>query len=507
MNKMNGKQIISYLSANDVPFSKGFIRAENDGCISEYNQLFQEGYEKIAEYVRFGMNNGFSTELKDGIEEVTKVIVAICGEKNTKGKAKLAKQLIDINAKMREEVLQNDNAAGKNNIAHAVLHHIEIYDNALNALIKKPETPRKEVLESASKKLAQVRSAVESTVDVCSTQALTFAQKVVESLDVWGKTVSENMHSESANGTLDTALADATAWAKKETGVVVVKGLFTRKSNLAQDLSSLKFKNAAIAEYVVAPDSIEKVRMFRENLEIFKKNIVEGRFNTEEDEVALEKQREKRAKLVKELDQNDIDYDNGLIDAETYNANGEDLEFEIGECDEEIKILRKQIAVMTARSRSYRKVIRKVEMLNRVIIGFQDDPKTLNYIVENIDFSMINNVLRGFASDEEILHVTELTLVTGELNRIAQEKLKDILEAFEKQEARLSDAEPMQQKNNYEESLRKAAEANRLAEERRARRRALREGGQPQPLQPVEGEQEVQKKSPVHSFADIVDDN
>ncbi len=495
---MKTQKLIAYLSANAIPFNKAFIRAENEGCISEYSQIFSDAYVQIEKYLRYGLNNGFTPALKEMIGEVIKIVVTICGERTIKNKTKINKQLIDIDAMMRDQMEARDNAEGEGNIANAVLQSVESYERSLGTLLGKEETPRKNVLKTSRQKLATLREIISSDVaDVCSTEALAFAEKILSNLRLWGERVATNMHDESVNTLLDNALAEASAWASKEKGVVVNKSLFGTRSNLAKDISSVKFKKDAMSEISEGAVSLNKVTMFRENLAGFKKSILEGRYSTQEDEESLSKQRAKRAELVKDLEQCDIDFDNGIIDEDTYNMNCDDLEYEIKECDKEIVFLRKQIQTMVARSRAYKQVIRKVELLNRVIFGFQDDPQTLNYVVGNIDFTKVNNVLRGFGSEEEIMHVTEIAFVTNELDAIAQSKLNDILTSFERQEQK-EEVDPIEQEK--EKAEREAA--------RRARRMA-RMGGepQPQPAEPVKAEPEKVRSSPVQSFAGIIDDN
>ncbi len=495
---MKTQKLISYLSANAIPFPRDFIRAENKGCISEYSQIFTGAYEQIERYLRYGLNNGFTPSLKEKIGEVIKIVVDICEEKTIKNKAKINKQLVEIDAMMKEQMDARDNAAGEGNIANAVLETVESYERSLATLLGKEETPRKNVLKTSRQKLATLREIISSdVVDVCSSEALAFGERILSNIRLWGEQVATKMHDENVNTLLDNAIAEASAWASKEKGVIVNKSLFGTKSNLAKDVSSVKFKKDAMSEISEGAVSLNKVTIFRENLAGFKKSILEGRYGTQEDEESLAQQRAKRAELVKDLEQCDIDFDNGVIDEDTYNMNCDDLEYEIKECDKEIVFLRKQIQTMVARSRAYKQVIRKVELLNRVIFGFQDDPQTLNYVVGNIDFTKVNNVLRGFGSEEEIMHVSEIAFVTNELDTIAQSKLNDILTSFERQEQK-EEVDPIEQEK--EKAEREAA--------RRARRMA-RMGGEPQP-QPAEAVKEEPAKartSPIQGFAGIIDDN
>ena len=75
---MKTAQIMEILTANGVKCEEKFKYLKEEGYASDACQkLSEELVEKIEEYTRYGVNNGFSGDMKGVIEELVKTAVSM----------------------------------------------------------------------------------------------------------------------------------------------------------------------------------------------------------------------------------------------------------------------------------------------------------------------------------------------------------------------------------------------------------------------------------------------
>ncbi len=505
---MDNEQLIAYLNANNVEYNKAFPRAKNEGCISEYKPLFDKAYKKLEEYVLFGVNNGFSNDLREAINDITDTVIEIGKQSSMKKHDKIEKKFDEVYGKMDKDIAKK--ADNRPNIVDKVLIFIDNYQNSLTTMLNAPETPRKEILELSNVKLTELRKILTEVGDVSSTTALEFATKIVEDLKKWGAVIASNMYVSTTPTMLDQSISEATAWKNTLTGIKT--NLFGKPKNLAKDLSALNFTEDNFSSIGEGEIAKEMVTVFRANLETFRNSLTKERFSTEEESEEIKAKQEELKKLRAEQDQCDQDFDNGVIDASTYNSMMDDIEFNIGELNAEIADLKKYKTRVNKQSQGFKKVLRKVITLARIIKSFEHTPRMLTYILSKIDFTKVNNVLTGIATDEDINHLLNISFVVQNVDEITQKTIQEIVDRAEEQ-----DLEFEKINDELYSSSRVSTETQRVSEdeerakamERRNRRRnpALSAEPTPNPTPNANINPTPQANPTPNNFDDIAGDN
>ncbi len=494
---MNTQQILDYLKANDLGYNAGFARAETEGCIEECQDIFDSAYDKLEGYVLFGLNNGFTKGLKEGIESVTTFIVEVCGAKNGKGLAKLSKKLEEIDSTVARE-MKNDNRNTDHNMVNKIVKYVDEYLSALEVKLGDSRVLRKDVLEMAKVKLQTLRECLEKVCDQCSLDAQAKAEKILPKLKKWAEDAANNMCSRESNALIDDALSVAMEWEACKTGVKL-QGLFKKSWTISQNYESLNFVDDRFTILDEGQTAQEKIDMFRANLKNVEK-IKRESFSTEEDETELASLKADKKMYEENLNQNDIDYDNGIVSEEDYISNYEEYKGEISELTKAITEKTKIISLTKKKFSTYNKAIRRLTWLDRVIRSLSDDPRTLLLIVNKIDFTKINNVLSGYASAEDIDHVLGLRKTVTLVEQYAQERMKLLLNEFDAMEAE-------ENKLDEEETV-VVEDPNRISEAKKRAEEIRRSRMKNKPIQTETSQTEqAEEANKMENFGDILDEN
>ncbi len=436
---MNTSTILEYLKANHVDFNKDFERVETEGFIAEYNETVKSALDKLTKYVTFGVNNGFSDELNQGIKETTDVVVKICKEKNTRNKNKFNDTLSRVETNLAKKTMKNDNADG-DNVLQKILVYVKNYARAISAIKETDDAVRPAVLEEITNKLSDIEYALDDVVDASSTKALEHAKKILSLLNKMRYDVSNNVHDERTYSLLDEALEEADAWAKERVGVIIKKSLFKTKSNVATDTSILDYKPNQLTTILEGKDASKTLSLIRENIDNYKK-IIEKRFS-------FQHEQEEMNRIQAEIDKLNLDitdllkkYQNGEMAPAIFTAMVKGKQSLVKEFESQLVYKNKEVTQKSSRYSLNYKVYLKLNKTIEVIENFADEPAILNYLVKQIDVASLSRVMNGAGNEQDIERILNINFLSDSVSTKTQERLKDFLKMQDEQEKYLEEQE------------------------------------------------------------------
>lgn len=429
---MKTSKIVEYLKANHVDFNKDFERVETEGFIAEYDETVNSALEKLSKYIAFGVNNGFSEELNQGIKETTDVVVKICREKNTRNKNKFNDTLSRVETNLAKKAMKNDNSNG-DNILQKILVYIKNYERAISVIKESNEAVRPVVLEEIVEKLSYLEYGLDDVVDASSEKALEHAKKILSLLNKMRYDVSNNVHDERTYSYLDEALEEADAWAKERVGVIIKKSLFKTKSNVATDTSALDYKENQLTTILAGKDSSKTLSLIRENIDNYKE-IIEKRFS-------FQHEQEEMNRIQAEIDKLNVDltdllkkYQNGEMAPAIFTAMVKGKQSLIKEYESQLVYKNKEIGQKSSRYSLNYKVYLKLNRTIEVIENFSDEPAILNYLVKQIDVASLSRVMNGAGNEQDIERILNINFLSDSVSAKTQERLKDFLKMQEEQD-------------------------------------------------------------------------
>ncbi len=496
---MNSEQIIKILQANGISYAKEFKWAEGNGCISEYDETFAMAYACMQEYITYGMNNGFSDKTKEAINTLTKIIVEIGKEKDVKNRAKIVRKIEDVGATVRDEMDKNDNAKGQCNVLNPIMEYIDAYTLSLQVRIDE-ETDGDDlaVLQAARDKFSKLQTVLGTVVDVCSTEALEYAKKILECLKAWGEIVAHGVPGEKNNDLLDNAIRYAEEWAKKTKGVS--KGRWG-KSNLATDISSISYKRDDMAVIADGSKALEKLQSFQRNLRKRKEKLA-AEFDATKDRDEAAKLATEAAGYEAEMRQTLIANQNGLIASTAAAAKMKELNAKREGC-----LKRKERYERNAEEKS-RKLnlqydsLAVLEDLSEDIERKKNNPKVIEYLVSQIDFTKVHNILSGCASPADIQHVVGVRTKLARFDDAEDAVYRNLTGELDKQEAEREKARLAAEEHEQRERIGMSEDEANAEMEKWAQ---MLNGTSPNP-QPIVQPND-QNPNPLGNLGDILDEN
>lgn len=493
---MNISTILEFLKANHVDFNKDFERVENESFISEYSETVNSAVNKLTKYVKFGINNGFSEDLNQGIKETTDLIVKISKEKNTKNYAKINDSLSRIESDLSKKTMKKDNSTG-DNVLSKMLVYVNKYSLAISALQKTKDAVRPAVLEELSDKLDDLKEQLNDAVDVTSTNALEHAKNILSLLNQMRDAVSNNIHDERTYTLLDKAIEEANAWANERVGVVIKKSLFKTKSNIATDTSVLNYKQNSLTTILEGQDAYKTLSLIRENINNYK-SIIDKRFSFAEEQAEMDATQSEIDKANLEITNLLKKYQNGEIAPAIFTAMVKAKQSEIKNLNEQLLQKQQVVKEKVSRHNLNYKVYYKLNNTIRVIENFSDEPAVLNYLVSQINVSSLTRVMNGTGNEQDIASILNIKFVTDSVNAKTQERLKNFINSMEEQEEYL--ARTLTETEEEEETI-----SNENAEKEEADRLVAQLlGKQPLTVQKPTNEPLNTTQEPLH---DIKDEN
>ncbi len=413
---MNIENLIKCMSANDVDYDKNFVNAEKEGCISNYQELFNKLLSDIESSLRFGVNNGFSGDLKDGISRLTKITVKICNEKNGKKVNKFTAERDKIQ-KECEKIMKKSNSV---DIKGEVLKYVDAYIQGTETVfdLENAES-RKPILQSGIEKLQEIKLALNDVVDVSTSSALDSAKNVIAQLKVWAKAVTIEMHNSEVLSYLDKALALVKKWSEIRTGVK--KGLFGR-DNSVKNIDEIAFNAQKEDLYQIAKSRkvMEQINNFAENLEMFKKDIASGKYSAEEDKTELKEIIEKIKQLKSDKENAISKYKNGEIDKDELYDICINIDAELKDLESDEKFMRNNISSNKGDERLQKRVLAILERVNRAILSHKREPVIITHFGTLIDFESLYRIMHGIATERDMQNVFTVNDALDRLDEMAR---------------------------------------------------------------------------------------
>ncbi len=458
---MKTAKITEILTANGVKCEEKFKYIKEEGYASDACQkLSEEIVEKIETYTRYGVNNGFSGDIKESIEELCKTAVFMSDPKADKKLEKIKKEV--------GKTLSFTDGLLKENKQMSILGEVKKYTSSCVKGASVMQTvdmanSRNAILQDGIDKFEQLDKILGDVVDDSSVQAAFYANDIINKIVLWRNEVSIHMHSSATNSYIDEAINLANQWQQLKSAVV--KGGLFKKSNKAKEENIRKFEKDDFQFIAESSEVLGKVNIFVENLKDYKNSIINDRYGTEEEEATVASL-EAQIKTLKEEKQQAVEkFKQGQISEDECYDDCVDIDDKITDINKELEINRAQIQKSKRAKRAYGKVIKKLEYLNKTILGFKNDPIMLCVLGGAIDYDKVTRVMQGRATDEEIAYVIELNLYNLKVERRIQDKLNAFLDSMEKIE------EQFEQSYLEDERVenQKQSQANKIRDEKKAK--------------------------------------
>lgn len=456
---MKTAQIMEILTANGIKCEEKFKYLKEEGYASDACQkLSEELVEKIEEYTRYGINNGFSGDMKGVIEELVKTAVSMgdlkADKKLEKTKKETGKTLNFADGLLKENKYMS--------IIGEVKKYTETCIKGAGEMQRVDLTnSRNVILQEGINKFAELDKILEDVVDDSSVKAAFYANDIINKIVLWRNEVSIHMHNTTTNSYIDEAIKLASEW--KELKAAVVSGGLFKKSNRAKEEQIRKYERDDFAFIAESSEVLGKIHIFEENLKEYKDSIINGRYGTEEEEANVASMEADIKALREQKQQAVAKFKQGLISEDDCYDECVDIDEKISDISKDLEVNRAQIQKYKRAKRAYSKVIKKLEYLNKTILGFKNDPIMLCILGGAIDYDKVTRVMQGRANDEEIAYVIELNLYNLKLERRIQDKLNSFLDSMEKIEEQFEESYAIDDKIEN----RKQSEAAKAREEKK----------------------------------------
>ncbi len=410
---MELKNIIECLQSNGISYPPEFANIEKDGCIAVFAVLLQDNLTRIDKMVRYGINNGFSSDVKANITKLTKLSCKISQEKKAKKHDKYASEsqkiFAEVEKMMKEKEEQFD-------MVEKVNKHIDNYILGMNVLMGMPVAEdRKNVLREGVEKCKQLKKILSEVMNNSTTNALDYAKEIIAKLQTWADIVANKMHDETDLPILDDAIVIAENW-KKNHDVVKNGGLFS-KGNKVKDISELEFKEDNLSMIGKSREVLREIDIFKQNLDEYKTAM--GSDSVETVKKSLEGKKEEKAKLEQEKKDLVIKFQNGEISKMDLYEECMDIDQQLDELKEDIEDLKYELDDKKTDYRSTGKVIETLEALNNQVLSYKADPIYFTLLGEELDFAKLTKVMRGAGTEADIDYVLDVQSV---LDRVKERR-------------------------------------------------------------------------------------
>ena len=459
---MEIKNIIECLQTHGISYPPEFVNIEKDGCIAVYTMLLQSNLERIDKMVRFGVNNGFSSDMKANIAKLIKTSCKISQEKKPKKYDKYLMESEQTYSKV-EKVMKEK--GGQFDMVEKVNKHIDTYINGMSVLMgMHVAEDRKNVLQEGIDKCKQLKKILGEVMNNSTTNALDYAREIIAKLQTWADIVANKMHDETDLPILDEAILVAQNW-KKNHDVVKNGGLFS-KGNKVKDISELEFKEDNLSMIAKSKEVQREIDIFKQNLEEYKTATSNG--SSEAIKKSLEEKKEEKAKLEAEKKALVVKFQNGEISKMDLYEECIDIDQQIEDLKEDIEELKIDLSEEKTDLRSTGKVLETLESLNNQVLKYSVDPISFALLGEELDFVKLTKVMRGVGTEAEIEYVLDVQSVLDRVKarrqimdekmvRSAREKIREkTLKRREERQARIEE----QMKERGQERVQVQAQAD-----------------------------------------------
>lgn len=456
---MDIKNVTDILKANGVKINANYAHVLRDGCVKEYQDLLDETVSKVEEYARYGVNEGFSGDLKDNIEALTNIAVKLTKEKNGK---KLSNYTNDFSKINKETAKLMEKNAQSVNVVNEVIKYVDSYIQGAKTLAKTNSAEsRKDILTQSVTKLEQLKSALLNVADVSTVTAGEYAKKIIALLKTWSKQVSIQMHDSSTVGVIDDAIAAANSWAEVKVGVS--KGLF-KKSNKLTSLDGINFVKDDMYMIGLSEGVLEKINIFSSNLQEYKSSVEGGRYNTDADEAELEDKRNEINKLNAKKAEIVSKVKNGEMDKVEALGLCKEIDYDVSDLNRDVNELSTTVQRNKSRKRTFERVIKKLERINRIVSSYKNEPIMLSYLGQLFNFDSAVKVMRGTGTEQDVNNIINIKATITDMEGVATEKFNSLINALNESDEKMYADNNVEQvkifEQNKAENMKKEAEAD-----------------------------------------------
>ncbi len=456
---MDIKNVAEILKSNGVAVNSNYVHALQDGCIKEYQTLLDNIVEKVEEFARFGVNGGFSKDLKENIEKLTNLAVKITDQKNGKKVSKFNDELSKIEKETTKLMEKNPQSL---NVVEEVVKYIDSYTKGANTLTKMSMAEsRKGILYDSIQKLGELKTILQGVADVSTTTAGDYAKKIITDLKEWSKKVSQNMHDSNTVALIDNAINSANSWTKVKVGVST--GLF-KKSNKLTSLDGISFVKDDMYMIASSEGYVEQINIFSDNLKEYKETVEGGKYSTESDEKDLENKRDE----IKNLNAKKMDIIAQLKNGEISKVEAleicKEIDYDVSDLNRDVNELTTTIRINKAGKRTFERVIKKLERINKVVLTYKNEPVMLSFLGQQFNFDSAVKVMRGTGTQQDIDNIINFNSTNIDIKKIQETKFKNVINALNESEDKLYAGNETEQEKLYEsnkaEMEKKKAEAD-----------------------------------------------
>ena len=421
---MDIAKINSVLIENDINVDASFVHTLQDGAMVEYQPLLNKIIAKIEEASSYGVNVGFSQDLKKEIQALAKLAKTVTEQKNTKKIVSLENKFNDY-AKEAEKLMKKQNEV---DVKKEVVKYIDSYTSALEVLKNMDSASnRKKYLDDGILELKKLKQTLENVVDVSTVNAETFAKEIIGLLKTYGNKVSMLMHDSTTTSIVTNAVEVAEKWSKVSVGVT--SGLF-KKSNKLTSVDNVKYIRDDMYRISVSGTTLEKINIFSDNLKEYSNSVASGKFNVDEDNREIENIKSK----IKAFESEKNDTVKQVINGEISKIDGmeicKNIDADIYELNTDLEEIKKTVKVNTYLKRNFDRVIRKLTRINKVVLSYRNEPVMLSYLGEMFSFESAIKVMRGTGTQEDIDSIVNFSTTTKDINNISNKKLNELINAL-----------------------------------------------------------------------------
>ena len=399
------QNIINGLKDNGIKYHKKFERVVNNGCIEDYQSLFDSIIKKIDDSIREGVNNGFSKSQKESISQLTNIVVEITKQDNAKKLNKITKKAQAVMNGMEKD-MKNEDLKKNTKMVDEIKKRIDYCIRGAEVYLGLNQAEnRKDIIRTSIEKLKELRLKLDEVYDNTTTNALDKAFEIAVVLSEWEVELGNRTYNSRTVEKLDRALQVCEEW-KTLRVEAVKKGLF-RKGNIATDAECAKIVvdgNSDMYLISLYKDKIEDINIFSQNLAEYKETIATGQYSNEKNNQEKANLIAKRDGYLTEIENYKKQVQNGTCPIPMEEAMDRciELQEEIDYINDEIAQIQNDITLNDRALLIYNRIITNLDRINDYIKSCQNEPAKLAVIANLFDFQAMTRVMLGRGSPEDI---------------------------------------------------------------------------------------------------------
>ncbi len=426
---MDITKVVTALKDNNVPVSKNYVHVFQDGAIKEYIEHLNNLTKEVEKLCVYGINNGFSAPLKAQITQVTDLCVKIVQQKNLKKYDKITQECSKL-LKDSEKIMKNT----KNtiNTLDEVKQYVATYKQAVVTLIKMDSAESRKVhLVDSATKLKELEEILANVVDVSSEKSAEVAKSIVATLKEFSNVVSVSMYDSHTPLMLEPAIESAKKWTTLTNATST--GLF-KKGKKATSLDGIEFVKDDMFMIAKSEAVCEQINTFGDLLVEYTQDALGGKFDTTHEVAEREAKRNELEELNAQKASVVAKFKNGEIDKFDLVERCKDIDYNAGEVERDIQDLSNIINRNEQRSRNFKRVVKKLERINRLVLSYKNEPIMLSYLGGFFNFASAVKVMRGTATKEDMENIINFNATAIDISNTTDAKIIRLFNDLNKSE-------------------------------------------------------------------------